>query len=116
MVCLQVSYITGLIHFNILRRTRRRLFNKAFNIQAARNYEPHEVVGSHMLLKRLLHTPENFLPHFRQMAGEVIMSVAYGIDVLPFDDPYITLARKAVYTFSIAFVPGLYLVVSLPYL
>ncbi len=47
------------------------------------------------------------------MAGEIIMSVAYGINVLPSDDPYITLAHKAVYTFSIAFVPGLYLVVSL---
>jgi hypothetical protein len=50
------------------------------------------------------------------MAGEIIMSVAYGIDVLPSDDPYITLAHKAVYTFSIATVPGLYLVVSSTYL
>jgi hypothetical protein len=29
------------------------------------------------------------------MAGEIIMSVAYGIDVLPSDDPYITLAHEA---------------------
>lgn len=50
------------------------------------------------------------------MAGEIIMSVAYGINVLPSDDPYITLAHKAVHTFSIASVPGLYLVVSLTYL
>jgi hypothetical protein len=46
------------------------------------------------------------------MAGEIIMSVAYGIDVRPTDDPYVTLAHKAVHTFSIAAVPGLYLVVS----
>jgi hypothetical protein len=45
------------------------------------------------------------------MAGEIIMSVAYGIDVLPSDDPYVTLAHKAVRTFSIAAVPGVYLVV-----
>jgi hypothetical protein len=45
------------------------------------------------------------------MAGEIIMSVAYGIDVLPSDDPYVTLAHKAVQTFSIASVPGVYLVV-----
>ncbi|KAJ7300689.1 cytochrome P450 [Mycena albidolilacea] len=97
-------------------RTHRRLFNQAFNIKTSHNYEPHEVVGTHMLLERLLHTPENFVPHFRQMAGEIIMSVAYGIDVLPSDDPYITLAHKAVYTFSIATVPGLYLVDTFPIL
>jgi hypothetical protein len=61
-----VGDITGLIHLNILRRTHRRLFNQAFNIKTSHNYEPHEVVGTHMLLKRLLHTPENFVPHFRQ--------------------------------------------------
>ncbi|KAF7368863.1 Cytochrome P450 [Mycena venus] len=109
-------FIIGLIKYGDEWRIHRRLFNNAFNIQAARNYEPHEVVGAHMLLKRLLHTPEHFLPHFRQMAGEIIMSVAYGIDVLPSDDPYITLAHKAVYTFSIAFVPGLYLVDTFPIL
>jgi hypothetical protein len=45
------------------------------------------------------------------MAGEIIMSVTYGIEVLPSDDPYVTLAHKAVRTFSIASVPGVYLVV-----
>ncbi|KAJ6447838.1 cytochrome P450 [Mycena sanguinolenta] len=110
----------GLIYLNILRRIHRRLVNQAFNIRASQNYEPHEVVGSHMLLKRFLHTPENFMLHFRQyksgMAGEIIMSVAYGIKALPSDDPYITLAHKAVHTFSIASVPGLYLVDTFPIL
>jgi hypothetical protein len=50
------------------------------------------------------------------MAGEIIMSVAYGINVLPSNDPYITLAHKAIYTFPIASLPGLYLVVSVMYL
>lgn len=48
-----------------------------------------------------------------RMAGEVIMSVAYGINVLPSNDPYITLAEKAVHGFAVATVPGVYLVVSL---
>jgi hypothetical protein len=46
------------------------------------------------------------------MAGEIIMAVTYGIDVLPSNDPYVTLAHEAVRTFSIAAVPGVYLVVS----
>ncbi|KAJ7279712.1 cytochrome P450 [Mycena rebaudengoi] len=97
-------------------RTHRRLFNQAFNVKASRKYEPQELAGTHALLTRLLSSPEGFIDHFRQMAGEIIMSVAYGIDVLPSDDPYVTLAHKAVRTFSIAAVPGVYLVNTFPIL
>ncbi|KAJ7209147.1 cytochrome P450 [Mycena pura] len=98
------------------KRTHRRLFNQAFNLKASRKYEPQELTGTHMLLGRLLFSPEGFMDHFRQMAGEIIMSVAYGIDVLPSDNPYVTLAHKAVQTFSIASVPGVYLVNTIPIL
>ncbi|KAJ7835693.1 cytochrome P450 [Mycena leptocephala] len=99
-------------YFNIGEewRIHRRLFQGAFNVKAARKYEPAELVGRHALLARLLHTPEDFMHHFRQMAGEIIMAAAYGIDVLPSNDPYVTLAHKAVRTAAIAAVPGVYLV------
>ncbi|KAJ7934499.1 cytochrome P450 [Mycena leptocephala] len=98
------------------RRIHRRLFQGAFNVKAARKYEPAELVGRHALLARLLHTPEDFMHHFRQMAGEIIMAAAYGIDVLPSNDPYVTLAHKAVRTAAIAAVPGVYLVDTFPIL
>ncbi|KAJ7509664.1 cytochrome P450 [Mycena galericulata] len=97
-------------------RTHRRLFNQAFSAKAARRYEPHELTATHALLGRMLDSPDAFLDHFRQMAGEIIMSVAYGIDVLPSNDPFVTLAHKAVHTFAIAYVPGLYLVDTFPIL
>lgn len=46
------------------------------------------------------------------MAGEVIVSVAYGIDVQPVDDPYVALGEKASESISIASVPGRFLVVG----
>jgi hypothetical protein len=46
------------------------------------------------------------------MAGEIIMSVAYGIDVQPANDPYVTLAEAAVHSLANAIVPGRFLVVS----
>jgi hypothetical protein len=46
------------------------------------------------------------------MAGEVIISVAYGIDVLPADDPYIALAEEARQSGHEASTPGRFLVVS----
>ncbi|KAF8182235.1 cytochrome P450 [Mycena galopus ATCC 62051] len=97
-------------------RTHRRLLNGAFNTKAVRKYEPVQLAGTHALLARLLHAPEDFMDHFRQMAGEIIMAIAYGIDVLPSDDPYVALAHEAVRTFSIGTIPGAYLVDTFPIL
>jgi hypothetical protein len=46
------------------------------------------------------------------MVGEVIVSVAYGIDVLPVNDPYVALAEEAAESANGAAVPGRFLVVS----
>jgi hypothetical protein len=50
------------------------------------------------------------------MAGETIISVAYGVNVLPKDDPYITTAEKGVHTLVSAAVPGAFLVDTFPWL
>jgi hypothetical protein len=46
------------------------------------------------------------------MTGEVIVSIAYGIDVLDEEDPYIALAEKASKSFTDATIPGRFLVVG----
>ncbi|KAJ7625701.1 cytochrome P450 [Roridomyces roridus] len=97
-------------------RIHRRIFNQAFNLKASKKYEPHELLASRKLLKRLLDTPDEFLGLFRQMAGELIISFTYGIDVQPTNDPYVTLAHRAIHTLVTAAVPGLYLVDSFPIL
>ena len=45
------------------------------------------------------------------MAAKIVMSAAYGIDVLPSNDPYVDLAEKAVDGLVTAVVPGRFLVV-----
>jgi hypothetical protein len=50
------------------------------------------------------------------MAGEAIMSIAYGIDVLPKDDPYIATAEKGVHPLGVAAIPGTFLVDTFPWL
>jgi len=50
------------------------------------------------------------------MAGETIMSVAYGIEVQPKDDIYIETAEKGVRSLFVAAVPGTFLVDSIPLL
>ena len=53
--------------------------------------------------------------YFR-MAGETIISIAYGLDVLPKDDPYVTTAEKGVHPLIVAGVPGAFLVDTFPWL
>ena len=50
------------------------------------------------------------------MAGETIMSIAYGLDVQHNDDPYIMAAELGVRSLVIAAIPGAFLVDVLPFL
>ncbi|KAJ7917029.1 cytochrome P450 [Mycena leptocephala] len=92
------------------RRTHRRLFHSAFHAEAAKLFRPKELAASHELLRRILQTLMVL------MAGEIIMSVAYGIDVKPANDPYITQADAALHSLVNAAVPGRFLVDSIPLL
>ncbi|KAJ7120745.1 cytochrome P450 [Mycena crocata] len=97
-------------------RTHRRLFNQEFNAKSARKYEPQQLDAVRELLQRLSCDPVGFEAHFSHFTGELIMSVAYGIDVLPHNDPYVNLSHEAVGTLSLANLPGKYLVDTFPLL
>ncbi|KAF8147907.1 cytochrome P450 [Mycena galopus ATCC 62051] len=100
----------------ISRRTHRRLFSQEFNLVESHKFRGAERVAAQALLRRLLSNPHGFLDHLKPMVGEVIISVAYGIDTLPVNDPYIALAEEAVKSFSDVMVPGRFLVDSIPVL
>ncbi|KAJ7917719.1 cytochrome P450, partial [Mycena leptocephala] len=97
-------------------RTHRRLFSQGFNIANSQTFRPKELEATHGLLRRLVRTPDEFRQHIRQMAGELILSVTYGIEVLPVDDLYIALVEEAVQSASEASIPGKFLVDSIPML
>jgi hypothetical protein len=48
------------------------------------------------------------------MAGALILEIGYGIEVQPYDDPYINTAEKALSGLSAAANAGSYLVDSFP--
>ncbi|KAJ7509507.1 cytochrome P450 [Mycena galericulata] len=58
-------------------------------------HRPAELDAARVLLQRLLDSPAKFERHLRHMAGQVILSTAYGIQVQPEDDPYIDISEKA---------------------
>ncbi|KAJ7584571.1 cytochrome P450 [Mycena floridula] len=97
-------------------RAHRRLFEQEFNKTAVKRFREHHIASTHRLVKRLLDDPENFLDHLRQMSGEIIMSIAYGIQVLPSNDPYLQQSERALRPMSKAAFPGRYFVDFLPLL
>ncbi|KAJ7776058.1 cytochrome P450 [Mycena maculata] len=91
-------------------RTHRRLLSEGLDVVESKSFRPKQLAAAHGLLLRLLHTPDSFMDHIRQMMSEIIISVAYGIDVLPANDPLISLVEEGVKTVDEAGIPGMFLV------
>ncbi|KAJ7252521.1 cytochrome P450 [Mycena rebaudengoi] len=99
------------------RRENRRLFHSAFHVTAARRFRPQQVNASHDLLRRLLENPDDeVMKHIKHMNGALIMSIAYGIDTLPSNDPYMETAEATIDALAQTAVPGRYLVDMIPVL
>ncbi|KAJ7731602.1 cytochrome P450 [Mycena metata] len=90
-------------------RAHRRLFSQAFNSVESKQFRPKQLAATRRMLGRFVATPNEFREHIRQMAGELIINVAYGIDVLPVDDPFVALAEEGVKAGSDANIPGKFL-------
>ncbi|KAJ7211168.1 cytochrome P450 [Mycena pura] len=103
-----------LYHPEICSRSHRRLFYETFNHSAAKQFHPQETAAVHQVLRRFLRNPHDIMGHFRHMAGALIMDIAYGIKVLPSDDPHIQVVEQAVHNLSNASIPGAFLVDIFP--
>ncbi|KAF8219321.1 cytochrome P450 [Tricholoma matsutake] len=106
----------GFMRYGKYLRQHRRVMHQSFHPTAAMQFRPLELKAVHGLLRRMLEDPDNLMGHLRHMAGETIISIAYGVDVLPKDDPYIATAEEGVHTLLLAAVPGAFLVDTLPWL
>ncbi|KAI9441768.1 cytochrome P450 [Lactarius indigo] len=99
---LGMDWVTGFIPYGARWRSLRRGLHAHFHPAAAKAYRPLEQHAVHRLLRNLLQEPESFSQHLRHMAGQVILAIAYGIDVRPQGDPYVALAEKALHAVSLA--------------
>ncbi|KAJ7748921.1 cytochrome P450 [Mycena metata] len=97
-------------------RAHRRLFSQAFNSVGSKRFRPNQLAATRRMLNRFLATPNQFSEHIRQMAGELIINIGYGIEALPVNDPYVALAEEGVKAGSDATIPGKFLVDSFPIL
>ncbi|KAF8268439.1 cytochrome P450 [Lactarius quietus] len=98
---LKALQLFGILDFNLgfLPATRawrrsRREFDAHLRPVDLESFRPTKQRAMHRLLRNLLSSPDQFARHLRHMPGQVIMSVAYGIDVQPEGDPYVEGAEK----------------------
>ncbi|RXW22022.1 hypothetical protein EST38_g3854 [Candolleomyces aberdarensis] len=106
----------SLMDYGGVWRKHRRLAQQSLQATAFKQYRPHLAQATRNLLKRLLDDRDdgNLISHFRQLAAESIMSVAYGIQIQQENDPYVKLAEDTNQGMIIAAVPGRFLVNIFP--
>ncbi|KZV98145.1 cytochrome P450 [Exidia glandulosa HHB12029] len=99
-----------------LWRDHRRVFDRQMSPDGVKRFRPQETLAVHEMLRRLLAAPQDYADHARHMAGQTILSIAYGLDVKPTDDPYIKIGEIANDIVAATTVPGSWLVDALSFL
>ncbi|RYP13071.1 hypothetical protein DL767_010944 [Monosporascus sp. MG133] len=102
---------------NMLRAFRQK-FHRFMGTRAALSDFHHlQELEANRFLLRVLRTPDRLLQHVRTEAGAIILKMAYGYTIEPHDeDPLVNIADRALSQFSAAFVPGAWLVDTIPIL
>ncbi|KAJ3519719.1 hypothetical protein NMY22_g13072 [Coprinellus aureogranulatus] len=105
-------------HLVFSRRKHRKLTHHSFHPVAAKQFRPLITKANNRLLEKFLDDPDphKIMPHIRYMAGETVLSIAYGIEIQKDNDPYIEAAVEAVQPVIIAAIPGAFLVDAIPLL
>ncbi|TFK34339.1 cytochrome P450 [Crucibulum laeve] len=97
-------------------KERRRMFQKNFHPSDDSIHKPREIEFIRQLLPRILDTPEDILPLTKHMMGGITLSLGYGIDIHPTNDPWVDLAGRAMEGASGYPMPGTFLVDTIPIL
>ncbi|TRX94103.1 hypothetical protein FHL15_004871 [Xylaria flabelliformis] len=110
--------LTGLLKYDRHFRAQRKAVHSIMGTPSlSSTYLPLQEAEVHRFLLRVLEKPEDLVQHIRTEAGAIILKMVYGYSTGPTtSDPLVKLADTAVEQFSIATMPGLWLVDVIPIL
>ncbi|KAG2158979.1 cytochrome P450 [Suillus bovinus] len=98
-------------------RQHRKYFHSVIGTRAAMGiYNQVEEVETRRFLKRVFATPDQLQAHVRHTAGAVILRISHGYEAKKNNDPFIDLADRALYQWSVVTAPGAFLADVLPFL
>ncbi|TFK48004.1 cytochrome P450 [Heliocybe sulcata] len=108
------EFAIGSYRYGNAWRELRRVFHQQYHSGVIPPYHPVFRRHAHRLLHNLLTEPKELEQHLLHTASAVILDTMYGIDVVDRDDPYVTIAEKAMEVIVEAINPGAFLVDSFP--
>ncbi|KAF8557651.1 cytochrome P450 [Imleria badia] len=91
---------TVLMPYGDTWRLHRRIYHQALNSEAAISYRPMQCVKARQLIVNLAEDPQHFSVHLHTYSTSIIMSVVYGYDAAPTNDPYVDYAEQGMKAIS----------------
>ncbi|KAF8168806.1 cytochrome P450 [Mycena galopus ATCC 62051] len=91
-----LSWVFGFMNYGDHWNNYRKIFHREYISDGLADARAHELMAARRLLKRLLSTKVNYKKEFRLTAGDVILSVTYGISPASEKDAFIQLAENTV--------------------
>ncbi|KAG1855560.1 cytochrome P450 [Suillus subluteus] len=76
-------------------RLSRRLFHQTFRPDSALKFRPMQIKRAREMIVNLIDDPQHYHSHFATFSSSVAMSVAYGYQTSPRDDPLVRIAESA---------------------
>ncbi|KAJ6535984.1 cytochrome P450 [Mycena vulgaris] len=91
-----LSWVFGFMNYGDHWNDYRKIFHREYISDGVADARSHELMAARRLLKRLLSSKVNYEKEFRLTAGDVILSVTYGISPASEKDEFIQLAENTV--------------------
>ncbi|KAJ6578488.1 cytochrome P450 [Mycena capillaripes] len=91
-----LSWVFAFMDYGDRWNEYRRLFHRAYVSEGVADSRAHELMAARRLLKRFLSSKGHYERELRLAAGDVILSVTYGISPASEEDVFVRLAEKAV--------------------
>ncbi|KAJ3574043.1 hypothetical protein NP233_g2018 [Leucocoprinus birnbaumii] len=88
------------MHYGKRFQKHRRLMQQYFSRQKVVQYRPQQLREAHRLALNLLDHPDEREAMLRRFSTSIIMSIAYGHEILSDDDPYVQIAADSGYSLS----------------
>ncbi|KAG1788818.1 cytochrome P450 [Suillus plorans] len=76
-------------------RLCRRLFHQTFRPNSALKFRPMQIQRAREMIVNLIDDPQQYHSHFATFSSSVAMSVTYGYQTSPHDDPLVRIAENA---------------------
>lgn len=94
-----MDFNTGLLSYGSTWRLHRKLFRIALGKDVTPTYMPMQLQKVHQFLQNLLDSPQDYANHVTTLSSAIIMSVTYGYDIAPQNDPFVSKAVKFIRLF-----------------